>query len=544
MNNNTKSLKWVYCHTKKFLPWVTLISLINAVSSIILVLLATVSRNIIDSSANNAVDALLYGGLFLFSMIILQVLLDFIYSMLAVRISTKMNISLKNYMFSTLLKKKYASVIDYHSGDLLNRFSSDVEQITHGITIIPSVISMLTKIVAGVSALIVENYLFALAVLFVGFFIPLIGRMFSNKFKKLHKNVLQSEGKTRSFLQECFANIIVIKTFSAEKAIVDKLNDYMGINRMHRIKHRFISTLVSLLLYLCFTLGYYAVLVWGAGQIASGIITAGTLIYFLQLISMLRSPLQNITGIIPRYYSMTASAERLIELENLPSEFTVSSEIDLKKDFKHIVADRLSFGYDNNLILNKCSFNIEKNTITALTGDSGIGKSTLLKLLLGLYEPIGGSLSFDGKITIDETTRKMFSYVPQGNMVLSGTIRDNITLCRDSVSDEDVISAAKTAVIYDFIESLPDGFDTVLSERGVGLSEGQIQRIAIARALLFDAPIILLDECTSALDLETEKKLLENLKHFTDKTIIFATHRKTSVDICDNVLHIEDGTLS
>ncbi len=547
MKANKTSIAWIYKHTKRFLPHVALISLLNIAAALIYVMLAYLSKNVIDTAAN-AQNALILGGLSLLALIIIQMALNAAISMISVRVSSDMNIALRNHMFTVTLRKKYAHITQYHSGDLLNRFSSDVEQVVNGcVSIIPSVVSMTTKIIAGIVAIWVQNYIFAIAVLIVGFFFPLFGRIISSRYKKLHKQVQHSEGQTRSFLQECFANIIVVKTFSGEAPLFCKLNEYMKMNKDLKIKRNLLSIFVSIGMYFLFTAGYYGVLVWGAAKIAAGVMTAGTLIYFLQLISMLRAPLQNISGVIPRYYSMIASAERLITLEELENEPSTLDKKHVKRIndyFNSIIGKKITFAYDKSLLLNDCSFQIKRNTVTAITGESGSGKSTLFKLLLGLYSPIAGTLSFDGKTTINETTRPMFSYVPQGNMILSGTIRENIALCDNNVSDEDILKAAKAAVIYDFITSLPEGLDTVLTERGGGLSEGQIQRIAIARALLFDAPIILLDESTSALDEATEAQLIKNLKEFTDKTIILITHRNTSLSACDNILHLENGSFS
>lgn len=542
MKNKHSTNKWIYNQTKPFIPWIILISLLNVIAALLFVYLADLSQQIIDSAADNTVHTFIIGSVLIFAVIILHIGIEAITSILLNIISTKMDISLKNYMFTTLVKKKYVNIAEYHSGDLLTRFSSDIDIIVNGsIRLIPSIVSMLTKIIAGVAALCIENYRFAFAVLIIGFVFPLLGRILSKQYKNLHKQVQSTEGNTRSFLQECFANIIVVKTFDGEKPFLLKLNELLKTNRELRINKGTFSTVISASLYLLFSCGYYGILVWGASQIAVGTITVGTLIYFLQLISVLRAPLQNISGVIPKYYTTVASAERLIELENLESENTVSTLL-APTTFNEIIAENLTFAYDKEIILKDNSFKIKRNTITAITGRSGSGKSTLFKLLLGLYSSSYGTLTFDGKKSIDETTRQMFSYVPQGNMIISGTIRDNISLCDKNVSDEQIITAAKAAVIYDFISSLPDGLDTVISERGQGLSEGQVQRIAIARALLFNAPILLLDEATSALDEITETQLLKNLKKFTDKTIIFITHRNTSLSVCDKILHLEDGT--
>lgn len=540
MKQNKSTNKWIYIHVKPFIPQIIFISLLNIVASLAYIFLAKISQNIIDTAGENYTHTFMIGSILLFGLIILHTVIEAAVSVITTHVATKMDISLKNYMFTRIMKKKYVRIAEYHSGDLLNRFSSDIDVVVNGsVCLIPSVVSMLTKIIAGFAALCIQNYYFAFAVLAIGFLFPLCGRMLSKKYKDLHKQVQQTEGATRSFMQESFANIVVVKTFGGEKPFLLKLKDFLNTNRELRIKKSIFSVIISASLYLFFSFGYYGILVWGAAQIAIGTMTIGTLVYFLQLISVLRAPLQNISGVIPKYYSTVASAERLIELEQLEDEPQNNEQAIF--DFNTITANNLTFAYTNEIVLRDNNFSIKRGTITAITGRSGSGKSTLFKLLLGLFPTTAGGLSFDGIKPINETTRYMFSYVPQGNMLISGTIRDNITLCDGTVNEDDIIKAAKVASIYDFIKTLPDGFDTVISEHGQGLSEGQIQRIAIARALLFDAPIILLDEATSALDEQTETQLLSNLKTLTDKTILFITHRNTSLGVCDKVLHLSGG---
>ena len=303
------------------------------------------------------------------------------------------------------------------------------------------------------------------------------------------------------------------------------------------------NVIAHLSLYSFFTVGYYAVLLWGAGGIAAGTLTYGTLMAFLQLISQLRAPLQSVSGIIPQYYSALASAERLMEIERCDNEKPPVSaeELDrVKAEFKTLNINNVNFSYGGETVLQNCCFDAERGHITAITGESGSGKSTLFKLVLGLYAPQSGSITVNGSETVDSSLRGLFSYVPQGNMVLSGTIRENITLCNAGISEQRLEEAVRAAEIYGLIAELPQGFETVLSERGAGLSEGQIQRISIARALLVDAPVLLLDEATSALDEETETRVLSNIKRMTDKTVLFITHRNTSLKVCDRIVHLEN----
>ncbi len=541
-------IRWVANQTKKFLPGIIVISLIDIVLSLIMIYLAYVSKGVIDSGAKGNTNKFIFYSVVIFSVILCQLLLNALSSMLTVQISGKYINSMREYMFSSVMAKKYSKLFGHHSGDILNRFTSDIDTVASGaINIIPSITSMITKIVVGTAALIFENWIFAVAVLLIGFIVPLCGRLVSKKYKSVHKEVQKSEGKTRSFIQEGFANIVVIKTFISEAPIIDTLKKYMNENLKLKLKRNVYSIIVHTLLNAFFTIGYYIILVWGSSMLVTGVFTFGTLNYYLQLVSILRAPLQNISGILPSYYSMTASAERLMEIEDMEDEPTIIDQAQLneiKSSFEKISVDNLAFAYENELVLKNCSFDINRGKITAITGESGSGKSTLFKLILGLYEPTGGSITFNGKTKVDASTRGMFSYVPQSNMMLSGTIRENITLGNPNITDEQIISAAKSAVIYDFIESLPNGFETVLTERGGGLSEGQLQRISIARALILDAPILLLDESTSALDEETETELLSNIKNISGKTILFITHRHTSLGVCDTVVHVKDKKYS
>ena len=264
MKQNKTTNKWIYKHTKPFIPQIIYISLLNFIASVAYIILAKLSQQIIDSASKSVTHTFIIGSVSLFGLILLHIIIEAVVSIILTSVATKMNISLKNYMFTCLMKKKYVNIAEYHSGDLLNRFSTDVDIIVNGsINLIPSLVSMLTKIVAGFAALCIQNYYFAFAVLFIGFIFPLCGRLLSRKYKDLHKQVQQTEGATRSFMQESFANIVVVKTFGGEKPFLMKLKDFLNTNRNLRIKKSVFSVLISALLYLFFSLGYYGILVWG-----------------------------------------------------------------------------------------------------------------------------------------------------------------------------------------------------------------------------------------------------------------------------------------
>ncbi len=542
--NNSIVLHWIYKIAKKQMWLVVLLSVISAVSGLLGVALALTSKQVLDIATKHTEGNFTVCAFILFGIIALQILLNAVAMVFRTLCNGRLTMAFRNHLFKCVTAKKYSKLSCYHSGDLLNRFTSDSEVVVSAlVTIIPSVFSMLARIIGAVTALVALDSRATAIIFFVGLLVPAIGRIVNRKYKQIHKDCQQSEGKTRSFLQECFENSVVIKTFVSEQPFIKKLNQLMIKNYKFKIKRSYISVLTHLLLHAMFTIGYYLVMLWGASMISLGTMTYGTLMAFLQLFNQLSGPLQNISGILPQYYSAIASAERLMELENGENDLKPISEDKLnaiQSEFKTLCVDNVTFSYDNEDILKHCSFTASRGEITAITGESGSGKSTIFKLLLGLYEPQSGEITVDGKIKLDTSLRGLFAYVPQGNLLLSGTIRDNITLCDSSISEESIIKATKTAEIYDIIVSLPDGFDTMLAERGGGLSEGQIQRISLARALLTDAPILLLDEATSALDEATESRVLSNIKNFNDKTIIFVTHRNTSLRVCDKILYVED----
>lgn len=542
--SNKSTLLWIFRRTKRLLPLVALLALIAMVDASIFIALAWVSKKLLDVATGDASGNVLMTGIGIFAIIIGHIVLTSSQSLINTLANAKLVIAIRGYMFKKIAAKKYAGISQYHSGELLNRLTSDTDVIVSSIvSIVPSVASIIAKIIGGMSLLLVLDWRVAIIVFALGVFVPAIGRILNRKYKSLHKRSQQTEGKTRAFMQECFENIVVVKTFASEAPFSKKLGQLMHENFVLKIKRAVLSVITHMSLYSFFTFGYYAVMVWGASNIASGTMTYGTLMAFLQLISQLRAPLQNVSGLLPQYYSALASAERLMELEAIdedlpPVEDSKLSEI--KKSFSGMDIKNISFAYKDELILKNCSFVAESGKITAITGESGSGKSTIFRIILGLYEPQEGEILINGDLKLDTSLRGLFAYVPQGNLVLSGTIRENLTLCNDEIDEDELIKAAKAADIYDLILSLPDGFDTVVTERGGGLSEGQIQRISIARALLTDAPILLLDEATSALDESTETTVLSNIKAMKDKTVLFVTHRNTSLKVCDKIIHVED----
>ena len=279
------------------------------------------------------------------------------------------------------------------------------------------------------------------------------------------------------------------------------------------------------------------------GQMSFGSLTAVT-----QLVNQLQAPFVNLSGVMPQYVTMIASAERLMELQQIQGEPVPATQTpdEMYDSMDAICAENLHFAYDRDPVLQNAEFSLPKGAFAVITGPSGIGKSTLLKLLLGIYQTKEGSLYLhcaDKHIQLDRSTRRLFAYVPQGNLLLSGTVRDNLIIGNPQASEDAIREAVQVSAMDEFLPSLPQGLDTVLGESGAGLSEGQAQRLAIARAVLGGAPVLLLDECTSALDSETEEKVLRRLKALPGRTCIAVTHRPAALAICDWMLHVENGTI-
>lgn len=310
---------------------------------------------------------------------------------------------------------------------------------------------------------------------------------------------------------------------------------------------------------LIFQAGYFLTMVWGCWQILAGTVSYGTLTALLQLVNQIQSPFSGFSNLISRYFSMLASAERLIELEELPDEahreeegpeaFLCQRE-KLYQDLQAITFEHIDFSYGRNPVLENVNLQIRKGDFVSVTGLSGGGKSTLFLLLLGAYRPTAGHIHFQmsdadkPELEPGQDVRKLFAYVPQGNYLFSGTLRENMTFFRSGIADEAVWTALDIACAGDFVRELPKRLDTVLGEHGCGLSEGQMQRVAVARAILSGAPVLLLDEATSALDEATEARLLENIAEIHNRTCIIVTHRKAALAICNRHLVIEDGHVS
>ena len=533
----SKGFAWIVANTK-FALWAILgLSVMAIVVSYIDMHFAFASKDVLDI-ATGAMDGTLAGAvLTLCVLTLLQIAVHIGCSLVEVRLRCRITNKMQNKVFKNVLGGDYLKITSYHSGELVNRLINDVSVISSGVvSLVPRVCMLAGRALFSFCALYILDRRFAVLCIFILPFVTVAGRIYGKRMKKLHKECSVAEGRVLSYMQEAIRNILVVKAFVKEQLSASRLGLLQDDSMRLNVKREIISLFANLMFFAVMTFGYYCALVWCAYNISIGLMTVGTLTAILQLFDQLQSPFSEFSSVIPRLYRMIASAERIIELEQIPAD----SEDDKQSfdDFRSVRLDGVSFAYEDRQIIDNVSHSFNKGELTVIGGLSGIGKSTLMKLIMGILTPDKGKVVIcngDDEYICDASARRIFAYVPQGNMIMSGTLRQNISFFDDNVSDDDVISACKAACIYEYIRSLPDGLDTMLGEDGTGMSEGQIQRIAIARALCTGASVILLDEATSALDDKTELEVLTNIKA-SGKTCIAISHKKCAFDLSDNII--------
>ena len=542
-------LMWLLKKIKNRLPAIGALTAAQVCNALFGVFFALGSRGVIDSAVSSQSRAfwmacLRQGGIIaviLLSLTLMRHLRD--------RLAADLERDWKQKLLHGLLHGEYAAVSAYHSAELLNRLNNDVAKVNDGVlTIIPSAAAMVTKLAAAVIVLGTLDARFTLLILVLGAAVVASTGFMRRKLKKLNQSVSEHDGKVSGFLQETLEKLLMVQAMDVAEQVEYRASGLMAeryaIQRKRKNVSLVANTAISVLSY---GAGFLA-LVWGALRMLRGQLSFGSLTALIQLVSQLQVPFVNLSGVLPKYVATVAAAERLMELDAIQGEpipVTESPER-MYADMGWLQAEGVSFAYDRDPVLEDVSFRLPKGAFAVVTGPSGMGKSTLLKLLLGVFQPEGGRFvlaGVSGQRELDRSTRKLFAYVPQGNLLLSGTLRENLTIVAPEATDAQLQNAIYVSAMDDFLPGLPAGLDTVLGESGAGLSEGQAQRLAIARAVLGGAPILLLDECTSALDAETEKKVLRRLKDLPDRTCIAVTHRSAAAELSDWHLHLQDGKI-
>lgn len=549
--NQKSALGWILRSSRPQLINIIFLAIVYGLNAFIGVYNTVFARNLVDAAVNGAhggsLNEVIRYGLYYLSITVLQIVTLIFARNFVFKISAKLDMSMKSSLFHSMMVKEYSDICAYHSGELINRLTNDIGVVTSAIvSIIPSLIYFIVKIVGIFYILVRIDILFALVFVVGGVLVFLFASLFKPMTKRLHKDVQEKDGRVRSFMQEGLSSLLMVKTFGAQEKMRSSAYELQEDCYRAQRKRNIFSIITGTGMTTLFSLAFVWGLGWGAYMLYFGLISYGVLLQITTLIGQIRTPIQGMTNIFPTYYSALASAERIMEIENLPEETELHSDVDVNRlyqDMDAICFDDISFRFDRDVVLDDTSLIINKGEFVAVEGISGIGKSTLMKLLLSVYQPQKGDIYIrtpNKKYTVDKSLRKLFSYVPQGNFLLSGTLRENIAFVVPNATDEDILNAARIACAYDFISELPQGLDTVITEHGGGLSEGQVQRVAIARAILTESPIILLDEATSALDEETERELLQNLRKLENKTCVIISHKRAASEICDKTVMIEN----
>lgn len=551
MRNHTVVWLWRTPGRKK--GYVAALTAVQVLTGFLNVGFALLLRNVINSAVSRDQESFRYYALLLLILTAGSLLLHMVNRWLTELSKAQLENLFKQRLTAAILRKEYAAVSAVHSGEWMNRLTNDTRIVAENYTeLIPGLSGMGVRLVAAVTMLIVLDRHFAAILLPGGATMIALSVLLRGVLKRLHTRMQESDGKLRIFLQECIGNLMIVKSYAAEEHAEQEATNRMHTHLRDRMRKNNLANLGTSGVAVAINAMYVYGIIYCARGIMSGSVSYGTLTAVMQLIAQIQGPITSISGYLPRWFAMLASAERLMEAEQLEDEQTEERMTPAQiRDFydSRFRALRLRdvcftyAGEDRQEILKDLSLGIRKGETVAFCGHSGCGKSTVLKLLLGMYPPDSGEITVDGQ-PLTAAWRGLFAYVPQGNALLHGTIRDIVSFADPAhAQDEERLGRAlRTACAEEFVSGLEQGADTELGERGAGLSEGQTQRLAIARAIFSGRPVLLLDESTSALDAETEEQLLKNLRGLTDRTVIIVTHRPAALAICDRVLRFtEEG---
>ena len=504
-------------------------------------LMVMVMQHTIDV-ASGAREGSIYWGVAMMGGLILC---EFALNILRVWIKNILGVKAQNVMqqqiLDRLLRSEWRGKNAYHTGDVINRMEEDVKTVVGFITeTLPKTLSVVMMFVGAFFYLLqMDTWLAIVTVGILPLFVS-VSRIYVAQMRKLSRRVRTSDSRIQNLLTEAVQHVTLLKTMEAGDRMVGQLEEQQAELRHHVRQRTKFSIVSNLFVNGGFSLGYLIAFLWGAVRLSAHTITFGQMTAFLQLVYRIQGPARDMIRLAPAFVSVFTAAERLLELEENPVE--KQGQSDSLSGACGICLKDVSYKYEGetSFVIQNLSFDFKPGSCTAIMGETGAGKTTLIRLVLALMKPAEGHVEIyneERRSEISPLHRCNLVYVPQGNTLLSGSIRDNLLMAKPHATDEELWEALKLACA-DFVEELPQQLDTVCAESGGGLSEGQAQRIAIARALLRDRPIMLFDEATSALDLDTERRLLKQLLGNRQKTIIFITHRTAVLDYCDQTLHI------
>ena len=552
-----RETRWIYSHMRTYRKAILLYVLLGLATTALSILTALISKSLINTIVNLGGSG--SGGSRVAQLGVMVVLLslgNIVLGAFVGRFSAKINLRISNALraevYGKILSTDWQSLQEFHSGDLLNRINTDVTTISHSVLgWVPTLIIKLSQFLLSLLIILWHDPTMALLAIATAPFTLLVARPFMSKMRSLSKEVRNVSSEMMSFHGETLQNVQPIKAFNLVEPFRKQLDQVQQKYYDTSMEMNHFSILNSTLLSACSCIISYLCLGWCAYRLWLEAIDFGTLILFIQLAGYVSASLTALIKLVPSAIECTVAAQRVMTVFDLPAEtmeYAEQVQELIERDAPYaLVLKKMGFTYSRRKpVLKEVDLQIRQKEMVAIVGSSGSGKTTLFRILLGLLPPKSGEallLSGDQAIPLSPSTRAMFSYVPQDNVIFSGSIADMLRMVRPEASDEEIYRALALACAEDFVRALPEGIYTSVKERGGTFSEGQNQRLAIARAILADAPILLLDEVTSALDLETERKVLKNITSLSAKTCILTTHRPSVLSMCDHVYRIRDTKL-
>ena len=546
---------WIYQYGKHYWKSMLIYTLLGLTGTVVSLISSLISKDLVDIITGHQTGKLVSTFIAMISFSIISILISQASSYASTFINLKVDTEIKNDIFSKMLVTDWEALTKYHTGDLVTRWSADASNISSGVlNWIPNLIIYVFRFLSALAIVLYYDPTFALFALIGIPFSALLSRPLLKRMKQNNQRSAAMNAKLYGFNQESFSNIQTIKAFDLIHFYTNKLKSLQQDYISMRLDFQKMSMLTSILMTLIGFIVSYSCYGWGIYRVWSNAITYGTMTMFLSLSGTLTSSVNSLSGLVPSAVSLTISAGRLMDIVEMPQEDyshddqVIAFEKDHRAEGIGIAMQDLSYSYNTGTeVFRNASMEAYPHEIVALVGPSGEGKTTMLRLILSLLQPSGGSYhvcagdNHRTQIEMSPSTRKLFSYVPQGNTMFSGTIAENMRNVKPDATDEEIIHALQLACAWDFVEKLPDGIQSMVKERGGGFSEGQAQRLSIARALLRHSPILLLDEATSALDVATERKVLKNIMQDTyPRTCIVTTHRPTVLNICTRVYAIRE----
>ncbi len=549
--------KWLFKYIRKYW-WGVAAYIVIGVIAIVMGLGASIaSKYLIDAVVNRTESALLPAAVLVIGLAVLQIVFQSLSSLVTSRIGTRVNMEIRADFFERIAETTWEKISKYHSGDLINRLEGDIITISSGvINFLPSIITKLVKLIGSAVIVFYYDKTMAILALLGSPLVFLTSNYMMKKIRKFNEKSREMNGKVISFGQETFQNMQVIKAFSLSESYSQNFRTLLQQFRSVKLEYDRFSIMTTVLMSFVGLIVSYSCYGWGVWQLWNGAITYGTMTLFLQLSGNLTNSFSAIVSMAPSVVSIATAAGRIMEITQLPEESDDKAEEALlmlekaRKGKIRITAQNLGFTYSDGdaPVLKNADFTIKSGETVAVIGPSGEGKTTTLRLILGLMTPTEGKINFisdDGEtLNASFSTRRLCSYIPQVNSIIFGTIAENLRAVKPEATDDEIIEVLKISEAWEFVSALPNGINTVIGERNNNLSEGQAQRISIARAILRDAPVLLMDEATSSLDTDTEEKVLKNIMNTDSNRIcILTTHRPSMLRYCSRIYKInEDGS--